>query len=176
MAHADHAPAVTGCTAPAREPRAEIWMRQRGARRQAFYRCPSHPQGPDSWASLPVPAADKALRVGVLDMGAGFRVPVITSAQADAEAQREQMDRREFDNIHRGLNAERSMPELPFCIPESWSAGGSYWLAYPRAPLAAELYDVMNPGASISSGYLATVDDFGFLVRVSGVAPSGAKS
>ncbi|WP_295545414.1 hypothetical protein [uncultured Pseudacidovorax sp.] len=122
---------------------------------------------------MPVPAADKALRKGVLDMGAGFCVPVISSAQAEADARREQMDRREFDNIGRGLDTGRSMPELPYCIPESWSAAGSYWLAYPRACHAAELYDVMNPGAATRGSYLATVDDFGFLVPVPGDAIAG---
>lgn len=164
MALAHPAPAETGTAARAAA-RAVIQIRQRGARRQAFYR---EVEGTRrcNWITLPVPAAEKALKRGLLDMGFGHTLPAVSLEDAEAEERRDQMDRREFDNIERGLNAERSMPELPYCIPESWSAAGSYWLAYPRAPQAAELYDVMNPGASIRSGYLATVDDFGFLVPV----------
>jgi len=42
----------------------EIWIRTRGARRQAFYRRP----GGAGWNSLPVPKADRALRAGLISI------------------------------------------------------------------------------------------------------------
>lgn len=166
MALAHPAPAETGTAARAAA-RAVIQIRQRGARRQAFYR---EVEGTRrcNWITLPVPAAEKALKRGLLDMGFGHTLPAVSLEDAEAEERRDQMDRREFDNIQRGIGSDRSMPELPFCIPEAWRTPEGYWLAYPRAPLAAELYDVMKPGAAIGCGYLATVDDFGFLVPVRG--------
>lgn len=147
--------------------RAVIQIRKRGARRQAFYR---EVEGTRrrNWITLPVPAAEKALKRGLLDIGFGHTLPAVSMEDMEAEERREQLDRREFDNIQRGIGSDRSMPELPFCIPEAWRTPEGYWLAYPRAPLAAELYDVMKPGAAIGCGYLATVDDFGFLVPVRG--------
>jgi len=42
-------------------PTAEIWIRHRGTRRQAFYRV-----GTTGWHDLPMPVADKAVRTGRL--------------------------------------------------------------------------------------------------------------
>lgn len=164
MALAHPAPAETGTAARAAA-RAVIQIRQRGARRQAFYR---EVEGTRrcNWITLPVPAAEKALKRGLLDMGFGHTLPAVSLEDAEAEERRDQMDRREFDNIERGINAERGMPELPYCTPEIWRTPEGCWLAYPRATLATELYEVIKPGAAIGFGYLATVDDFGFLVPV----------
>ncbi|KTT14741.1 hypothetical protein [Pseudacidovorax intermedius] len=170
MASADTGSAQRGAI------RAVIQIRQRGYRRQAFSRLMAGTSPQSNWSALPVPAAEKALRRGVLELSANRSVPAVSEEVAKADEQVTRMERREFDNIDRGMSGERCMPELPHCIPESWCTAGIYWLAYPRSPLAAELYDVINPGAATRGGYLATVDDFGFLVKVPAPIATGAAS
>ncbi len=166
MAPVQMASAGTG-TASRGAARAVIQIRQRGARRQAFYR---EVEGSSrrNWITLPVPAAEKALRRGVLDIGFGQTLPAVSMEAAEAEERRDQMDRREFDNIHRGFTSSSDKRDLPVCIPEAWTDAQGYWLAYPRAPYFPELYDVLltSQRQGKSASYLATVDDFGFLVPV----------
>lgn len=52
----------------------EIWIRLRGARRQAFYRRPGVGM---CWQAMPVPAADKALRSGRLTIDDIVDAPVV---------------------------------------------------------------------------------------------------
>ncbi|EYC52870.1 hypothetical protein AZ34_10355 [Hylemonella gracilis str. Niagara R] len=60
----------------------------------------------------------------------------------------------------------------PKCIPVSWTSCGSYWLAYHHGWTDARFYDVVEiphdgRPQSAFAGYLATVGDFGDLVRIS---------
>lgn len=59
---------------------AEIWIREVRSRRQAFYRCPTL-KGRESWQKLYLTTADKALRVGTLDVGNGLVLPVVVSRE-----------------------------------------------------------------------------------------------
>lgn len=70
---------TAGTMAAAAAPTVEIRVRQRGARRQAFWRAPGR-----NWHTLPVPAADKAKRLGVVTVE-GFReAPCVFIAEDDA--------------------------------------------------------------------------------------------
>lgn len=51
--------------ASARSATCEIWIRTKGARRQAFYR----PSGTGTWQDMQVTHADRALRTGRLTIG-----------------------------------------------------------------------------------------------------------
>lgn len=59
------------------QPRAEIWIRQVGNRRQAFYRCRDFNRKFARWQKMSVPEADKALKAGTLDMGFGDVLPTV---------------------------------------------------------------------------------------------------
>jgi len=65
--------------ASARSPLVEIWLRQKGSRRQAFYR----PGGTCGWSTMPVPLADKALRQGRVSIG-----PLVDAVVVPCESER----------------------------------------------------------------------------------------
>ena len=58
----------------------------------------------------------------------------------------------------------------PVCIPVTWNADGSYWLAYHHGWMDARFYNVIEIAHGkpwdFFAGYVAAVDDFGNLVPI----------
>lgn len=55
----------------------EIWIRTKGIRRQAHFRSVEADAPSGAWRKLGIPAADKALRTGVLELRAGTTLRAI---------------------------------------------------------------------------------------------------
>lgn len=90
---------------PSGTPRIEIWIRQTGSRRQAFYR-PVGSTAP-SWQAMQVMLADKALRAGKFTSG-----PLAGTAVVPRETQADPLAARRVEFAAEAVALNRAMDSI----------------------------------------------------------------